>query len=287
MSRNYPKIRPHTHQVYSVEEVMRLYSVSRNTISNWISAGLQPSACGTPQLFHGAELGRFHIARRTLRSGEFKCFGCKEAVFPELESLVLGGSGSRILARATCPDCDGLIGKILDKTECDSLKKCLNTNTNLGLSDEDSAQGPVGVVNGTALPAFSAGNNDRVLHGWQTYAGRYDPKTMAAHLAAIRQFERFVQFRDFQKLTPEDVNAWRRELVARNAKRKEDGGLSRSSVRHRASHLKAFMAWLVHQPGYKNLAGLQEYFALPRAMHARNGCEKPRAYLCDRCRLRA
>ena len=70
---------------------------------------------------------------------------------------------------------------------------------------------------------------------------------------------------------------WRSELVARAGKRKEDGGLSRSSVRHLASHLKAFMTWLIHQHGHKDLAGLPEYFALPRAIHAQNGCERPRA----------
>lgn len=202
MSRNYPKIRPHMHQVYSVEDVMRLYSVSRNTISNWIGGGLKPSACGTPQLFHGAELGRFHIvrrARRKLRSGEFKCFGCKEAVFPELETLVLDRTGPRLFARAACPDCDG---------------PC----------------------------------------------------------------ERFVGFKDVPLVTAEDVNGWRSELVARAGKRKEDGGLSRSSVRHLASHLKAFMTWLIHQHGHKDLAGLEDYFALPRAIHAQNGCERPRAY---------
>ena len=260
---------------------MRLYSVSRNTISNWIRGGLKPSACGTPQLFHGAELGRFHIARRArrkLRSGEFKCFVCKGAVFPELETLVLGLSGPRLSARATCPDCDGPIRKLLDKTECDRLQNCVDTNTNLGHSDEGSAQGPVGVGKPSEPPAVSAGNNDRVLHAWQTYAGRYDPKTIAVHLAAIRQFERFVGFKDFPNVTAEDVNGWRSELVARAGRRKEDGGLSRSSVRHLASHLKAFMAWLIHQPGFKELAGLEAYFALPRAIHAQNGCERPRAY---------
>ncbi len=84
-------------------------------------------------------------------------------------------------------------------------------------------------------------------------------------------------FKDFRNVTAEDVNGWRSELVARAAKRKEDGGLSRSSVRHLASHLKAFMAWLINQPGFKDLAGLEAYFALPRAMQAQNGCERPRA----------
>ena len=260
---------------------MRLYSVSRNTVSNWIRAGLHPSACGTPQLFHGAELSRFHIARRvrrTLQSGEFKCFRCKGAVFPELETLVLDRTGARLFARAACPDCGGLIGKLLDKTECDRLQNHIDTNTSLGPSDEGSAQGLVGVGKPSDQPAVSPGNNDRVLHAWQTYAGRYDPKTIAAHLAAIRQFERFVGSKDFRNVTAEDVNGWRGELVARAGKRKEDGGLSRSSVRHLASHLKAFMTWLIHQPGFKDLAGLTEYFALPRAIHAQNGCEKPRAY---------
>ena len=94
MSRSYRKVRLRANLVYSVEEVMSRYRVCRNTVSNWVQSGLHPVDRKIPQLFRGATLIQFHAARRArsrqhLRSGEFKCLGCKAAVFPELEGLVL------------------------------------------------------------------------------------------------------------------------------------------------------------------------------------------------------
>jgi hypothetical protein len=44
--------------VYSVEELMSLYSVNANTVSNWVGEGLTPSEKQKPYLFQGAEVQR-------------------------------------------------------------------------------------------------------------------------------------------------------------------------------------------------------------------------------------
>ncbi|MER5171928.1 hypothetical protein [Thioclava kandeliae] len=91
MSRNYTSIRPKLDRVYSVEQVVSLYSICRNTLGNSIASGLLPPDANQPRIFRGAELARFHQERAgiktPLRRGKFKCMSCKARVFPDLSTL--------------------------------------------------------------------------------------------------------------------------------------------------------------------------------------------------------
>ena len=87
MSRSYKGIRLKKHRVYSAEDLMVTYSVCRNTVSNWVQSGLEPSVERRPKLFRGKTVEEFHRIRRErsktqLRPGEFKCMSCEIAVFP-------------------------------------------------------------------------------------------------------------------------------------------------------------------------------------------------------------
>lgn len=88
MSRSYDCVRPKIHFVYDIDNIMSLYNVGRNTVTNWMREGLRPSDDQTPKLFSGYEIKRFHDERRErsktgkLRSGEFICLRCKTAVLP-------------------------------------------------------------------------------------------------------------------------------------------------------------------------------------------------------------
>ena len=152
VSRSYRKVRPHDSMVYSVAEVQALFGVCRNTISNWVSAGLTPSDAALPQLFRGAELKRFHAeraarTRRNLRPGEFKCVGCGNAVVPDLATLSLQRrKGQATLAHATCCDCGATVLKLLGATECDKVQDCIATKTPLTLIDERQQVCGQGVV---------------------------------------------------------------------------------------------------------------------------------------------
>lgn len=66
MSRSYRVNIAHQHEVYRTEDVMALYQVSRNTITNWIAQGLRPVPGTLPKLFRGDELKRFQDFRSTL-----------------------------------------------------------------------------------------------------------------------------------------------------------------------------------------------------------------------------
>jgi integrase/Zn ribbon nucleic-acid-binding protein len=274
MSRAYRSVRPRGNLVYSVDEVMALYAISRNTVSNWINTGLHPIDGKRPQLFRGADLARFHEDRRAgskriLRAGEFKCLGCKAVVYPNIETLhLLPRDRRQFIARATCPDCDAHVMKLLAETECIMLQTCLETNTNPAPSDEDAALVPACIGKSAKKVSGQTSVNDRTLHAWQFYAGKYDPKTIDAHLIAIRDFERFVGGKSFERITITDAAAWRVEVTRRASASGADGGMSRSSARHRASHLRKFFEWLAKRPGTKNLDGVSEYFALPRRFNA-------------------
>ena len=121
--------------------------------------------------------------------------------------------------------------------------------------------------------------NDRSIHDWQAYAGRYNPKTVQAHLVSIRDFEAFLNGLHFSRLTPKLAGQYRDHLVQLLERPKEEGGLSSSTVRHRASHLKAFVRWLRGQEGYCRLSdSIPDYFELPRSASATQAKKRAKDY---------
>ncbi len=272
--------------VYSVADVQALFGVHRNTVSNWVGSGLEPSDVSLPQLFRGGELRRFHAERaerdrRNLRFGEFKCVACGSAVFPELSTLSLQRKEGRAsLAHATCCDCGATLLKLLGATGCDKLQECLNTNTPLALIDESKVESSAGLgkeAGSRGVEWFTI--NDRVIHEWQTFAGKYNPKTVQAHLVSIRDFEASLKGIHFSKVKPKHAGQYRDHLVRLLAQPKDEGGLSGSTVRHRASQLRAFFEWLRGQEGYRRLSSsIPDYFALPRSASAPQSKERPKKY---------
>lgn len=275
MSRSY-RVKAKRHRVYSVADVLELKGICRNTLSNWVGEGLSPSPTAGPQVFRGSELNRFIEDRRkrnrkNLLKGQFLCTGCKSGVFPEIESVSIderktGGS----MAKAACPDCSGLVVKLLGGTECDAMRACLNTKTALYKIHEEKGAKPAHIGKKTKIDVgLEPSPNDRVIHSWQLYAGRYDVKTVDAHLASIRDFEIFVDCKAFIEIRDRDAARYRNWLVKKGSQPKEEGGLSSSSIRHRVSHLKLFFVWLRKQDGYRRLsANILDQFDLPKSEQA-------------------
>ncbi|WP_175500625.1 tyrosine-type recombinase/integrase [Litoreibacter janthinus] len=110
--------------------------------------------------------------------------------------------------------------------------------------------------------------NDRILHDWLQYAGRWSSKTVSAKLAAIRRFEAFFDGKDFAKISKSDVARFRESLKS-SAETFGEDRLSVSTVRHLVSHLKSFFDWLIEQPDFRTLdRTLPSYFALPKKFDA-------------------
>lgn len=280
MSRAYKGVRPQHNRVYSVGDVLELYSCSRNTLSNWVGIGLRPSPSPGQQLFRGSELARFHEIRRAksrkdLANGEFLCVACKAAVAPFPSAMEIGTQRNPNFATGRCPDCGATVHKILNDTECTALKNARDHNTSAEFPYEYKVSFSARIWKIEAAFAEKQPScNDRVLYAWQGYAGRFDVKTVQAHMVAIREFEQFCSVRPFVGLRSSDVSNYRNRLVELS----KTGHFSASTVRHRCAQLASFLVWLRMQEGFRNLPqDLKDCLALPKSFH-QLGQTRQRAY---------
>lgn len=99
------------HQLYSGEDVIKLYEISRNTLTNWIGEGFQFVAA-EPRLFRGADLNVFHGLMSAKARGQplgpfaARCLGCKRAhSLTEGEISVAPGRSEGVFKGSRrCPD---------------------------------------------------------------------------------------------------------------------------------------------------------------------------------------
>jgi hypothetical protein len=81
------KLRPNhrrvkIHRSYTVEEIARLFGIHKNTVREWIKAGLETSDDRRPALILGRHLAAYLQARRTrnkrpCQPGEIYCVRCR------------------------------------------------------------------------------------------------------------------------------------------------------------------------------------------------------------------
>lgn len=272
MSRSYKGVFLKKHRVYAVEDLMRLYSVTANTVSNWVREGLTASDYRKPYLFQGAVVISFHKQRRerdkiNLRPGEFKCMGCKAAVFPAIETVRdFRPKSNNLMYFAQCPDCHACISKFPNETDRDNVEICRNPSTTTNHLHEliVGVSGCIGISDEKVTEKLWF-CNDRIVYKWLNYANRYDVKTIDRHLAAIRYCEKILDGKSFNQFTTKDVSKVRNELK-RRAHADVDDHLSPSTIKHIVSHLTAFFNWLLKQDGFKRLPkDLPDYLKLPKA----------------------
>ena len=287
MSRAHRKVRVTASQVYSADELCDVYNITRNTVTNWVNSGLCTSDERRPYVFRGAELQRFHNAReakdrKSLKKGEFNCLACSSAIFPPPESIRFNTTlkGHR-MCFGVCPDCGANVSRLLGLTEYDSIQNCIQTNTSLARIDELTGDIPACIGNKSLSHAAEwYTENDRIVHEWQDYARRYDRKTVQAHLFTIRDFDLFLTGKPFGKVTPMNAGAYRDNLVKLSQIPQSAGGLSSSTIRHRASQLRAFFKWLRNQEGHKRLSrNILDYLELPKATRAKTLPREDRDFL--------
>ncbi|GHA61974.1 hypothetical protein GCM10008927_29320 [Amylibacter ulvae] len=158
-----------------------------------------------------------------------------------------------------------MVQKISSEADRDYFARLRNPNTTVGCLHEVKKAVPAGIgINEEKFAQDCWSTNDRIIFAWQIYAGRLDEKTIDRHLAAIRYCERITKGKAFDQFTVLDVSKIRDDLKRRACPDAEDH-LSKSSVLHFVSHLKAFVKWLLKQDGYKRLPqDLPDYFDLPR-----------------------
>jgi integrase len=277
MRRSYTRASIKKDRVYSVTQLAENYSVSENTISNWVGEGLAPSDTQTPYRFRGAVVKEFHNRKRlmskwNLRPGQFFCRRCQTRVFPHIKTVedYVAKNGKHMYS-AKCSACSGKLQKISAETDRDLVEDCRNPKTPTKCLHEGntSTRGDIGTNHEKQTTIFHT-KNDRIIHKWQIYANGYAEKTIDKHLAAIRFFETALDGKPFEKLSTDDVALVRDELKRRAGIDVMDS-MSASSIRHWVSHLSTFFDWLLKQNGYKRLPGdLGGYLKMPRAVLAQS-----------------
>lgn len=285
MTKSYKNVRLQKNRVYSVEQLMKTYSVTANTVSNWVKEGLQPSDDRTPYLFRGAVVTAFHTAQRQRRSeklspDQFKCWTCQSTVAPKrgIFSKFYAQNGRPMLT-AFCPDCAGKVQKITSETDCDKLLDCRNPNSPKDCLHEDKTamRGGIGTREVNSLEIHHSAN-DRIIYSWQTFAEGFSDKTVVRHLSAIRYFEDFLSGKDFSKLTTNDFAAVRAD-IKRRANPEADDSMSASTIKHTISHIAAFFDWLIVQNGYRRVPrDFKGYLSLPRAILAKSAQTKQKDF---------
>ncbi len=107
--------RAKSHRVYETADVVRLFGVHKNTVGNWVKAGLQPVDDGRPMAFRGDDLRAFLTKRRDAKKrpckpGELFCLPCRKPTRPAggmVDYIPSSPTGGNL--RGICPDCDRLI----------------------------------------------------------------------------------------------------------------------------------------------------------------------------------
>lgn len=80
------------HRSYTIAEAAELLGIHRNTVRNWIKAGLPVVCCGRRQLILGWQLRDFLAQRQALRRracgpGQLYCLRCREPRKPRQGSV--------------------------------------------------------------------------------------------------------------------------------------------------------------------------------------------------------
>lgn len=123
------------HQLYADDDVVKLYEVCRNTLINWVAAGL-PFINAKPRLFRGADLNAFHRKRRATLIGkplgphEARCLGCKghhSLLDGEIDVSAAGSRGTFSVSVA-CPETGSRAYRWINREELETLERLRETN---------------------------------------------------------------------------------------------------------------------------------------------------------------
>lgn len=118
MSKRHPNYRlVKTHRPHTVEEAADLFGVHKNTVREWVKAGLPVSDNKRPMLILGSDLADFLKARRlknkrTCLPGQIYCVRCRAPKFPAGDMAEFRPITEKVgNLTAICPDCNCIMNR--------------------------------------------------------------------------------------------------------------------------------------------------------------------------------
>ena len=103
---------------YTIQEIAALFGLHKNTLSQWLKAGLKPIDRSRPMLIHGSDLINFLLARQSARRtrcqpDEFFCFRCRTPRHPLGRKVDVQPRNAKLLNLvAICAECGTTIRKV-------------------------------------------------------------------------------------------------------------------------------------------------------------------------------
>ena len=283
-----PLNRAKSHYLYTSDDVMRKYGISRNTLTNRIKHGL-PVIEGVDRLFRGCDLNQFHRDRQEKAKTPFARYEMTRFHCQFRLSLVdheftfeRKPSGS-IYAKVKCPECEKTVGKFLSQDDLDEINAKretktptksqhynVSTNSNVIVQSRPKAYAPVVPVNEQAVYRYQFHIQER--------SGRHKI-TVDAALRSIRTFQKFMGLIPFEKVSESQIKEFKGlyeegkidpPFSDEDKQTERTGPRSSSTIVHCFADLKAFFRWLQKQDQYRKKISpdLPECFN-PSKEHAR------------------
>jgi hypothetical protein len=138
------------HRSYTVEEVARLFEVHKNTVRNWIKAGLPVCDDRRPTLILGEHLrdflrGRRQARKRRCRDDELYCLRCRAPMRPAGDMVdyePVSALTGRLIA--ICPTCSQMMNRYVGRAGLARIRAHLDVSLPTALEHiGDSEQVPV------------------------------------------------------------------------------------------------------------------------------------------------
>ncbi len=87
---------------YTIQEIATLFDLHKNTLSQWLKAGLKPIDSNRPLLIHGSDLVNFLLTKQSTRRtrcqpDEFFCFRCRAPRQPQGRKVEVHPRNAKLL----------------------------------------------------------------------------------------------------------------------------------------------------------------------------------------------
>lgn len=144
---------------YTVHEVTSVLGVHKNTVREWIRAGL-PTLKGRPVLILGADLIDFLVARRKRKRrpcgpGQMYCFICRTPQFPAGGMIDFAPMNSKVAnLTGICPVCYGVMHRCVSATQIEEMRNIVGISLSRALPSLNEIRDPIAKRN-RALIAFT------------------------------------------------------------------------------------------------------------------------------------